>query len=47
MGLNTRLEDINKELGVKENLFVPNIDKALEYPENYFEIKEHEIEEYK
>ena len=47
MGLNTRLEDINKELGVKENLFVPNIDKTLEYPENYFEIKEHEIEEYK
>jgi len=47
LGLNTRLEDINKELSVKEELFVPQIDKAVEYPENYFEIKDADIEAFK
>jgi len=45
--LNKRLEDINKELSVKEDLFVPKIDKIVEYPENYFEIKDEDIEEFK
>ena len=46
-GLNKRLEDINKELNVKETLFVPNIDKTVEYPENFFEIKDEDIEVFK
>ena len=39
--LNTRLTDINSQLGQKDDvLFVPEIDKDLEYPENYFEIQD-------
>jgi hypothetical protein len=46
--LNTRLEEINSSLGVKDDvLFVPELDKASEYPENYFEINDKDIEEYK
>jgi hypothetical protein len=47
LGLNTRLETINQELSVKEDLFVPNIDKTVEYPENFFEIKDDDIVEFK
>lgn len=47
LNLNTRLEEINNELGVKEGLFVPVIDKAVEYPENFFEIQDQDIEEFK
>jgi len=47
LGLNTRLETINQELNVKEDLFVPNIDKTVEYPENFFEIKDDDIIEFK
>jgi hypothetical protein len=35
--LNGRLTDINDELGVKEDLVVPSIDIADEYPENFYE----------
>jgi hypothetical protein len=28
-------------------LFIPQIDKAVEYPENFFEIKDEDIDEYK
>ena len=47
LGLNKRLEDINKELNVKEELFVPNIDKAVEYPESFFEIVDEDIVAFK
>jgi hypothetical protein len=36
--VNLRLGEINKELGMQEELFVPFIDKDAEYPENFFEI---------
>ena len=45
--LNGRLTDINTELGVKEELTVPTIDKELEYPELFFEITDKDIDEYK
>jgi hypothetical protein len=35
-GLNSRLNDINTELGIKEEPFVPKIDTETEYPENFF-----------
>jgi len=34
-------------LGVKEDLLVPQIDKDSEYPENFFEINDKDIKEYK
>jgi multidrug efflux pump subunit AcrA (membrane-fusion protein) len=45
--VNLRLMEINGELGVKEELFVPVIDKDAEYPENYFEITDEDIAQYK
>ena len=45
--LNERLTVINTELGVKEELYQPSIDKDLEYPENFFEIKDSDIDEFK
>lgn len=45
--LNARLVVINKELGQTEELFQPVIDKDLEYPENFFEIKDKDIDDYK
>jgi len=41
--LNSRLTEINKELAVKEELFLPTIDKEVEYPENFFEIQDEDI----
>ena len=46
-GLNKRLGEINGELGIKEEPFVPKIDMDTEYPENFFEIKDEDIEEFK
>jgi hypothetical protein len=45
--LNKRLGEINNELGIKEELFVPKIDLDTEYPENFFEIKDSDIDEFK
>jgi len=45
--LNGRLGEINNELGSEEELFVPSIDKVTEYPENYFEIQESDIEAFR
>ena len=45
--VNARLQEINSELGVAEGLFVPTIDKDAEYPENFFEITDNDIEAYK
>jgi hypothetical protein len=43
--LNKRLVEINTELQVKnETLFEPKIDKSVEYPENFFEITDEDIE---
>lgn len=45
MKLNKRLVEINVELNVKnDSLFEPKIDKAVEYPENFFEITDEDIE---
>jgi len=41
--LNERLTEINKELAVKEELFLPTIDKEVEYPENFFDIQDEDI----
>lgn len=46
-GLNSRLGEINTELGVEEELFVPSIDKKVEYPENFFEIQDEDIDAFK
>jgi hypothetical protein len=46
-GLNTRLGYINIELDIKEEPFVPQIDMESEYPENFFEIKDEDINEFK
>lgn len=45
--LNTRLQEINKELKVEEELFLPTIDKDVEYPENFFEIQDADIVAFK
>lgn len=45
--VNLRLGEINKELGMQEELFVPFIDKDAEYPENFFEITDQDIEAFK
>ena len=45
--LNIRLTDINKELGTTEELFIPDIDKDSEYPENYFEIQDDDLATFK
>ena len=45
--LNGRLGEINGDLNENVDLFVPTIDEAVEYPEKFFEIKEHDIENYR
>lgn len=45
--LNVRLTEINKQLGTTEELFQPEIDKDCEYPENYFEIQDDDLEKFK
>ena len=45
--LNVRLTEINKQLGTQEELFQPEIDKDSEYPENYFEIQDDDLEKFK
>ena len=35
---NKRLDKINKELGIEEELFYPTIDEEVEYPENHFNV---------
>lgn len=45
--LNVRLTGINKELGTTEELFQPEIDKDAEYPENYFEIQDDDLDKFK
>jgi|TARA_B110001450_G_scaffold220633_1_gene216216 hypothetical protein len=45
--LNGRLQEINKELKVEEDLFLPSIDKDVEYPENFFEIQDSDITAFK
>jgi len=45
--LNSRLQEINKELKVEEDLFLPTIDKDVEYPENFFEIQDSDIVAFK
>lgn len=45
--LNSRLNEINKELGVKETLFQPEIDDKTEYPEQIFEVQDSEIAQLK
>ena len=47
IGLNKRLGEINSELGIKEEPFVPQIDMETEYPENFFEMNHEDIEEFK
>lgn len=45
--MNVRLTEINKELNVNETLFEPKIDKDSEYPENFFEITDEDIQGFK
>lgn len=43
---NARIREINKELGVEEELFEPQIDEKIEYPENVYNVKYNEIVEF-
>lgn len=43
---NQRLAEINKELGVEEELFYPQIDEEAEYPENHFKVGMEDIIKY-
>lgn len=45
--INGRIHEINEELGNKEDLIIPKIDKETEYPENFFEISDKDINNYK
>lgn len=45
--LNTRLSDINHDLGDSNDLFEPTIDETVEYPEKFFEIQDAEIERFR
>jgi len=45
--INSRLSVINEELGVKETLVKPCLDKEAEYPENFFEINDKDIKLFK
>jgi hypothetical protein len=45
--INDRLGEINEELGVKEGLMVPQLNKETEYPENFFEIADKDIKNFK
>jgi hypothetical protein len=47
VGINERIHEINGDLGVKEDLLIPDIDKNTEYPENYFEINDKDIKNFK
>lgn len=47
VGINKRIGDINSELKIDEEMFVPIIDKETEYPENFFEIQDQDITDYK
>lgn len=40
---NARLAEINKELGIEEELFFPTIHEELEYPENYYKVHMEDI----
>lgn len=42
---NQKIMYINKELNIYENLFVPQIDWDLEYPEKKFEVSVEEIDQ--
>lgn len=43
---NEWIKEINKELGVNEELFYPQIDEVLEYPEKIYDLKYEDIVEY-
>lgn len=45
--LNTRLGQINADLGDPNDLFEPTIDEAVEYPEKFFEVQDQDIEGYR
>lgn len=43
---NKRILEINKELEIEEELFYPQIDETLEYPENFYNISMEDIVKY-
>ena len=43
---NKRLSEINGELGVEEELFYPQIDESVEYPENFYKVNMEDIIKY-
>lgn len=45
--LNTRLGEINTELGTPEHLTLPQIDEALEYPQKFFDVSNQDIEDFR
>ena len=44
--INKRIKEINKVLGLQEELFQPQINEELEYPEKYYEIHDKDIISY-
>lgn len=37
---NDRIQEINKELGITEELFTPKVDDASENPEHFYQISD-------
>lgn len=45
--LYTRIGAINEELSTPEELIVPQIDEAVEYPQKFFEVSDKDIDDFK
>ena len=45
--MNNRINQINTVLGIKEELFLPQIDEKSEYPQKFFNVTDSEIEEFR
>jgi hypothetical protein len=45
--LYTRIGAINEELHTPEELIVPQIDEAVEYPQKFFEVNDSDIDSFK
>ena len=43
---NEKVLEINKQLGITEDLFTPTFDEATENPDSFFEITEQDIDEF-
>lgn len=45
--MNQRITEINKVLGMEEELFLPSIDEKAEYPQRFFNVNDKDIDQYR